>query len=261
MTDRLIKGVDFCSVHQHHLSCLSEGTQFLASKCSHSSLSFIFSLYFSELITKMFHFSFKYFENQILISGTSWILLFPYKQTCQTPTPGGSCRCWSLGRLPSALLSAGCWVMCKIVTFQDAPEAHKAGALHLGSSAIYNPCQAGTACAVTTQSWLCHGTAAQAGGRSWCWCCWASLFCPCGTLPWLWAQVQPGHFSVHSSSDAVTVDPGWRKRSFELVLDKIDFLVLQGWVIYGFSHDSSCYLSLKRAFLSHNVNQWKKIYF
>lgn len=193
----------------------------------------------------------------------------PYKQTCQTPAPRGSCRCWSLGGFPSALLSAGCWVMCKIATFQDTPEAHKAGTLHLESLAIYRPFQVAMACvclgAVTTQSWLCHGTAGQECGRSWCWWCWASLFCPCMMLPLLWAQVQPGHFSVHSSSDAVTdglklltFDPDWRKRdfwaSFGLYV-KFDFLVLQGWVIYQFSHDGSCYLSLKRALLFHNVNQ------
>lgn len=45
------------------------------------------------------------------------------------------------------------------------------------------------------------------------------------TLPVLWGQVQPGHFSVHSSSGAVTdglksltLDPEEKER-FELVLD------------------------------------------
>lgn len=38
------------------------------------------------------------------------------------------------------------------------------------------------------------------------------------------------------------------KESFELafgVYVKFNFLVLQGWVIYGFTYDSSCYLSLE----------------
>lgn len=224
MTDRLIKGVDFCSVHQHCLSCLSEGTQFLAAKHSHSSLSFIFSLYFSKLIIKIFHFRFKYFESQFLMSGTSWVLLCT--RHARHLLQGAA-----VGRLPSALLAAGCWVTCKIVTFQDTSEAHKAGTLHLESSAVYKPCQAATACAclgtVTTQSWLCHGNAGQACGRFWCWGCSASLFCP-----WLWHCLCSGLRCSQDISQSILVQMQWlmdwnsslsiltgEEEGFELLLD------------------------------------------
>lgn len=51
--------------------------QFLGAKHSHGSLSFVFSCYFSKLTIKIFHSSFKYFENQFSMCVTSWVLLFP----------------------------------------------------------------------------------------------------------------------------------------------------------------------------------------
>lgn len=183
----------------------------------------------------------------------------PYKQTCQTPAPGAAVGAdsWVGCLLQSCQQGAGWYTNCHFPGYSRSTQSRTFAPQKLS---YFKPSQAACVClgAVTTQSWLCHGTASPACGRSWCWWCWASLFCPSGTLPSLWAQVQPGHFSVHSSSDAVTVDPDWRKRSFWASFGlyvKFDFLELQGWVIYGFSHDSSCYLSLKRAFLSYNVNQ------
>lgn len=109
------KGFDFCSVHQHHLSYLSEEMQFLAAKCTHSSLSFNFSLYFSKLFIKLYPFSFKYFENPFSICVTSESFCLPNKQTCQTPAPRGSFQkaaLWTLDKLPSAFMSRKGSVWC-----------------------------------------------------------------------------------------------------------------------------------------------------
>lgn len=104
MTDRLIKGLDFCSVHQHHLSCLSEGTQFLAPKCSHSSLSFILSLYFNKLIVKVFLNILKVIFKSV---GPPESFCFPHEQMSQPPALRGS-----------RMLLSDPWVGCPLHFFQ-----------------------------------------------------------------------------------------------------------------------------------------------
>lgn len=242
---RASKGFDCCSVPQHHLSCLSEGMQFLAAKHTHSSLSFTFSLYFSKLIIKIFLFSFKYSKNQVSVGVTSESFCLPKKQTCQTPAPGGSFRgplseCWvgCLPRLLHKVASSGL-----VVAFQDSPETHKVGTLHLETSTIFKPFEAAVqsegaelpCCTPCCNMGLCCGFRYIQGFfqsvlvEMQCQIDWT-----CSVLILIWAKTLWASLGLHG---------------------KIYSLLLQMRIIWGFSRDSSCYLSLKKAFLSCNVNE------